>query len=53
MDVFSIVLTYGEEPSGHLIDIGLSKGCEYIFGYLGLIEQFVSRYIILCPLFYN
>jgi hypothetical protein len=53
MDVFYQVLTYKEESSKHLIDIGLSMGCEYMLEYQGLIEQFVSSYVVLLPLFYN
>ena len=53
MDVFLQMIAYGEEPSDHLIDIGLSMGCEYMLGYQGLIENFVSSYVVLCPLFYN
>jgi hypothetical protein len=39
-----LVLTYKEEPAEELIDIVLSMGCEYMFKYQGLIEQFVSSY---------
>ena len=53
MDVFLQMLAYGEEPSDHLIDIRLSKGCEFMLWYQGLTEQFLSSYIVLCPLFYN
>jgi hypothetical protein len=44
------VLTYKEDPSKHLIDIGLSMGCVYILEYQGLIEQFVSSYVVLLSL---
>jgi hypothetical protein len=53
MDVFYKVLMYKEEPSKHLIDIGLSMGCEYMLEYQWLIEQFVSSYVVLHPLFYK
>ena len=39
------MLTYKEEPTEEMIDIGLSMGCEYMLKYQGLIEQFVSSYV--------
>ena len=41
------------EPSEELIDIGLSKGCEYMLAYQKLIVDFVSIYIFLLLSFYT
>jgi len=35
-----------------LIDIGLRMDCEYMLEYQGLIESFVSSYVVLLPLLY-
>ena len=54
LDIFKQVLTYKEEPSYELVDIGLSKGCEYMLAYQKLIVEFVSNYIIVLTIpFYN
>jgi hypothetical protein len=46
MDVFEYVITYKEKPIEELVDIGLSMGCEYMLKSQGLIEQFVSSYVL-------
>ena len=40
------VLTYKEEPSKELIDIGLKMGCEYMLLYQNLIVDFVFIYVV-------
>jgi hypothetical protein len=47
------VLTYKQEPSQELIDIGLSKVCEYMLAYKKIILEFVSIYVVLVLSFYN
>jgi hypothetical protein len=41
---------YKEESSKHLIEMNY-MGCEYILEYQGLIEQFLSIYVVLLALF--
>jgi hypothetical protein len=40
------MLAYKEELTEQLINIGLTKGCEYMLKYQGLIEQFASSYVV-------
>jgi hypothetical protein len=50
-DVFYQMLTYKQESFEYLIDIGLCMHCEYMLEYQELIQQFVSNYVVLLPLF--
>jgi len=40
------VLTYKEESSEELVDIGLNMGCEYMMAHQKLIVAFVSIYVV-------
>ena len=54
LDVLKQVLTYKEEPSEELIDIGLSEGCEYMLAYQNLTMEFVSYiYVVLILSYYT
>jgi hypothetical protein len=40
------VLTYKEELTHEMINIGLSMDYEYMLEYEGVIENFVSSYVV-------
>jgi hypothetical protein len=53
MNLLYKALTYKEESFELLIVIGLRMGSEYMLEYQGLIEKFVSSYVVFLSLFYN